>query len=67
VPARNRADGQEEDRLQTVTASAGLPRIRKEVVTTVREVFGKGNDFAAKITYNAKRLPVSGDALVTRQ
>ncbi|WP_211323226.1 type I restriction-modification enzyme R subunit C-terminal domain-containing protein [Amycolatopsis palatopharyngis] len=26
----------------------------EEVVTTVREVFGKGNDFAAKITYNAK-------------
>ncbi|WP_040338664.1 DEAD/DEAH box helicase family protein [Candidatus Blastococcus massiliensis] len=25
----------------------------EEVVTTVREVFGKGNDFAAKITYNA--------------
>ena len=26
----------------------------EQVVTTVREVFGKGNDFAAKITYNAK-------------
>jgi type I restriction enzyme R subunit len=26
----------------------------EEVVTTVREVFGKGNDFATKITYNAK-------------
>ncbi|WP_433620941.1 DEAD/DEAH box helicase family protein [Nocardia sp. CA-120079] len=26
----------------------------EEVVTTVREVFGKGNDFAAKITYQAK-------------
>jgi type I restriction enzyme R subunit len=26
----------------------------EEVVTTIREVFGKGNDFAAKITYNAK-------------
>jgi len=26
----------------------------EEVVTTVRKVFGKGNDFAAKITYNAK-------------
>ena len=26
----------------------------EEVVTTVREVFGKGNDFAAKITYNAR-------------
>jgi type I restriction enzyme, R subunit len=26
----------------------------EEVVTTVQEVFGKGNDFAAKITYNAK-------------
>jgi type I restriction enzyme R subunit len=26
----------------------------EEVVTTVRQVFGKGNDFAAKITYNAK-------------
>lgn len=26
----------------------------EEIVTTVREVFGKGNDFAAKITYNAK-------------
>ena len=26
----------------------------EEVVTTVREVFGKGNDFAAKITYSAK-------------
>lgn len=25
----------------------------EEVVTTVREVFGKGNDFAAKITYSA--------------
>ena len=26
----------------------------EEIVTAVREVFGKGNDFAAKITYNAK-------------
>ena len=26
----------------------------EEIVTQVREVFGKGNDFAAKITYNAK-------------
>ncbi|GAA2082882.1 type I restriction-modification enzyme R subunit C-terminal domain-containing protein [Pseudolysinimonas kribbensis] len=26
----------------------------EEVVTTVRQVFGRGNDFAAKITYNAK-------------
>ena len=26
----------------------------EEVVTTIREVFGKGNDFAAKITYAAK-------------
>ncbi|MCE1178464.1 MAG: DEAD/DEAH box helicase family protein [Micrococcales bacterium] len=26
----------------------------EEVVTTVREVFGKGNDFAAKITYAAR-------------
>ncbi|MCW2853145.1 MAG: box helicase, partial [Nocardioides sp.] len=26
----------------------------EEIVTTVREVFGKGNDFAAKITYAAK-------------
>ena len=26
----------------------------EEVVTTVREVFGRGNDFAAKITYSAK-------------
>lgn len=26
----------------------------EEIVTTVREVFGKGNDFAAKITYQAK-------------
>ncbi|WP_166509494.1 DEAD/DEAH box helicase family protein [Blastococcus sp. TF02-8] len=26
----------------------------EEVVTAVREVFGQGNDFAAKITYNAK-------------
>ncbi len=26
----------------------------EEVVTTIREVFGKGNDFAAKITYTAK-------------
>ena len=26
----------------------------EEVVTTVRDVFGKGNDFAAKITYSAK-------------
>ncbi|UIJ35125.1 DEAD/DEAH box helicase family protein [Allobranchiibius sp. GilTou73] len=25
----------------------------EEIVTTVREVFGKGNDFAAKITHNA--------------
>ena len=25
-----------------------------EIVTQVREVFGKGNDFAAKITYNAR-------------
>jgi len=26
----------------------------EEVVTQIREVFGKGNDFAAKITYNAR-------------
>jgi type I restriction enzyme R subunit len=26
----------------------------EEIVTTIRQVFGKGNDFAAKITYNAK-------------
>jgi type I restriction enzyme R subunit len=26
----------------------------EEIVTTVRGVFGKGNDFAAKITYNAR-------------
>jgi type I restriction enzyme R subunit len=26
----------------------------EEIVNTVREVFGEGNDFAAKITYNAK-------------
>ena len=26
----------------------------EEIVTTVREVFSKGNDFAAKITYNAR-------------
>lgn len=26
----------------------------EEIVTTVREVFAKGNDFAAKITYNAR-------------
>lgn len=26
----------------------------EEIVTTVRAVFGKGNDFAAKITYNAR-------------
>lgn len=26
----------------------------EEIVTVVREVFGKGNDFAAKITYNAR-------------
>lgn len=26
----------------------------EQIVTTVREVFGKGNDFAAKITYNAR-------------
>jgi type I restriction enzyme R subunit len=26
----------------------------EEVVTTIREVFGKGNDFAAKITYTAR-------------
>ena len=25
----------------------------EEIVTTIRQVFGKGNDFAAKITYNA--------------
>ncbi|GAA2884089.1 type I restriction-modification enzyme R subunit C-terminal domain-containing protein [Pseudonocardia halophobica] len=27
----------------------------EEIVTTVREVFGKGNDFAAKITYSATK------------
>ena len=26
----------------------------EEIVTQVREVFGKGNDFAAKITYSAR-------------
>jgi type I restriction enzyme R subunit len=26
----------------------------EEIVNTIREVFGEGNDFAAKITYNAK-------------
>lgn len=26
----------------------------EEIVTTARQVFGKGNDFAAKITYNAR-------------
>jgi type I restriction enzyme, R subunit len=26
----------------------------EEIVTTIRQVFGKGNDFAAKITYTAK-------------
>jgi type I restriction enzyme R subunit len=26
----------------------------EEIVTQVREIFGKGNDFAAKITYNAR-------------
>jgi type I restriction enzyme R subunit len=26
----------------------------EEIVTQVMQVFGKGNDFAAKITYNAK-------------
>jgi type I restriction enzyme R subunit len=26
----------------------------EEIVTTIRQVFGKGNDFAAKITYNAR-------------
>ena len=26
----------------------------EEIVTTVRQVFGKGNDFAAKITYAAR-------------
>lgn len=26
----------------------------EEIVTQIKEVFGKGNDFAAKITYNAK-------------
>ena len=26
----------------------------EEIVTQIREVFGKGNDFAAKITYSAK-------------
>ncbi len=26
----------------------------EEIVTTVRQVFGKGNDFAAKITYNVR-------------
>jgi type I restriction enzyme, R subunit len=29
----------------------------EEVVTLAREVFGKGNDFAAKITYNSRRDP----------
>ncbi len=29
----------------------------EEIVTTVREVFSKGNDFAAKITYNARDPP----------
>jgi type I restriction enzyme R subunit len=29
----------------------------EQVVTLAREVFGKGNDFAAKITYNAHRDP----------
>ena len=29
----------------------------EEIVTLVREVFGKGNDFAAKITYNSRRDP----------
>ncbi len=29
----------------------------EEIVTTVREVFGKGNDFAAKITYTRRATP----------
>jgi type I restriction enzyme R subunit len=29
----------------------------EQVVTLAREVFGKGNDFAAKITYNSRRDP----------
>ncbi len=31
----------------------------EEIVTQVREVFGKGNDFAAKITYNARNAKTS--------
>ena len=37
----------------------------EEIVTQVREVFGKGNDFAAKITYNARNAKQQLQALRT--
>jgi type I restriction enzyme, R subunit len=37
----------------------------EEIVTRVREVFGKGNDFAAKITYNARNAKERLQALRT--
>jgi len=37
----------------------------EEIVTQVREVFGKGNDFAAKITYNARNAKEQLQALRT--
>lgn len=37
----------------------------EEIVTTVREVFGKGNDFAAKITYTARDAKKQLQALRT--
>ena len=39
----------------------------EEIVTTVREVFGKGNDFAAKITYNAHATPRGSSQAVPQQ
>jgi type I restriction enzyme R subunit len=37
----------------------------EEIVRQVREVFGKGNDFAAKITYNARNAKAQLQALRT--
>jgi len=37
----------------------------EEIVTQVREVFGKGNDFAAKITYNVRNAKEQLQALRT--
>ena len=37
----------------------------EEIVTQVREVFGKGNDFAAKITYNSRNAKEQLQALRT--